>query len=154
MERARGYWSVLRDARLAGSSGRGLGKVASLFVSPGEPDCGGREQREDRAKRRERRRMKRGHAPVWPNDLVSVERLVAIAAEVHRGAVRQHFNFDFADQRLARVVIDARRRAQLQEERSPGGEIGMGAFVERTVLVRNAAGNDPPETSEGLQVQI
>ena len=68
-----------------------------------------------------------------PDHLVGVERLVAIATEVHRGAVRQHFNFDFADQRIDGFVIGAGLMGKLQEERPPGGEIGMGAFVERTV---------------------
>ena len=83
-----------------------------------------------------------------PDDLVGVERLVAVTAEVHRGAVGQHFNFDFADQRIDGFVIGAGLMGKLQEERAPGGEIGMGAFVERTVLVRDAAGNDTPETGE------
>ena len=61
----------------------------------------------DCAKSRKRRRMKRRHAPVRPDDLVGVERLVAIAAEVERGAVRQHFNLDFADQRIDGFVVGA-----------------------------------------------
>jgi hypothetical protein len=98
--------------------------------------------------------MKGRHAPVRPDHLVGVEWLVAIAAEIERRAVRQHFNLDFADQRVNRFVIGAGLAAQLQEERPPGGEIGVSAFVERTVLVRYAAGNDPPETGERLKVQI
>ena len=87
--------------------------------------------------------MKRDLAPVRPDHLVGVERLVAIATEVHRGAVGQHFNLDFADQRIDGFVIGARLPAELQEERPPGSEIGVGAFVEWTVLIRDAAGNDP-----------
>ncbi len=63
-----------------------------------------REQREDCAKGRKRWRVKGSHAPVRPDDLVGGERLVAVAAEVERGAVRQHFNLDFADQRIDRFV--------------------------------------------------
>jgi hypothetical protein len=91
---------------------------------------------------------------VRPDDLVGVEGLVAVATEVQRSAVRQHFNFDFARQRINRLVIGARLIGELQEQRPPGGEIGMGAFVERTFLVRDAARNDAPEAGEGLQVQV
>ena len=55
----------------------------------------------------------------------------------------QHLRLDLADQSLNCALIDARRRAQLQKERPPGGEIGVGAFVERTVLIRDAAGTMP-----------
>jgi hypothetical protein len=51
-----------------------------------------------------------------------------------------------SDERLDRVLIDARSLTQMQEKRSPGGEIGVGAFVERAVLVRDAAGK-PSGTS-------
>jgi hypothetical protein len=41
--------------------------------------------------------MKGNFAPVRPDHLVGVERLVAIAAEHERSVVAQHLRFDLAD---------------------------------------------------------
>jgi hypothetical protein len=113
-----------------------------------------RDEREHRGEGCDGWSVKGRHAPVRPDDVVGVERLVAVAAEVERDAVRQHFNFDIADQRVDRFVIGSGLAVELQKECAPGGEISVGAFVERAFFVRDAAGNDPSEAGERLKVQI
>src|SRR5262249_22988793 len=56
--------------------------------------------------------------------------------------------------RINGFVVGVGLLGELQEESASGGEVGMGAFVERALLVRDAAGNKPPETGERLEVQV
>ena len=63
---------------------------------------------------------------------------------VSEAAVGQHLRLDLADERVDRLVIGARRLAQMQEKRPGGGEIRVGALVERARTRPRCCRERPP----------
>ena len=96
-------------------------------------------------------RVQRNLRPSGKNDVVRVERFVAETAQCERSPVGQHLRLDLADESVDRLVIGTRCLTQMQEKRPRGGEIRVGALVERARTRPRCYRERPPTDRQKIE---
>ena len=91
-------------------------------------------------------------APVRTNHLSRTEGLVTIATYYQRCPVIQHFLLYCRSQSANCRSVPACHLLQMRKECPRRCQVGMGAFVERAVLIAEAAWDHPPHAGKELEV--